>query len=132
MPGAGSGVGDGRGGIDRTIDGVVFGAGWREHDAATPNDASSAAAMRDRPSSGFEVMYDKVAHATPGRVKALFADLPSAEVTRYELPQLAALNFVITGALRGGVTRSLALDAHGKSLSSLLLTLEIPDETDGR
>jgi hypothetical protein len=39
---------------------------------------------------------------------------------------------VITGALRGGVTRSLALDAHGKSLSALLLTLEIPDETDTR
>lgn len=73
-----------------------------------------------------------LAHATPGRVKALFAGSPDAAVTRYELPQLGALNFVITGALGGGVTRSLALDAHGKSLSSLLLTLEIPDETDAR
>lgn len=42
------------------------------------------------------------------------------------LPQLGALNFVLHGALAGGVTRSLALDAHGKSLSSALLTLEIP------
>ena len=73
-----------------------------------------------------------LAHATPGRGKALFAASPNADVTRYELPQLGALNFVITGALGGGVTRSLALDAHGKSLSSLLLTLEIPDETDAR
>ncbi len=29
-------------------------------------------------------------------------------------------------ALGGGVTRSLALDAHGKSLSSALLSMEIP------
>ena len=71
-----------------------------------------------------------VAHATPERVKTLFAGITNGEVTRYELPRLGALNFVITGALGGGVTRSLALDAHGKSLSALLLTMEIPDETD--
>ena len=67
------------------------------------------------------------AHATADRVKALFAGIVRGEVTRYELPHLSALNFVMTEALGGGVTRSLALDAHGKSLSSLLLTLEIPD-----
>ena len=44
---------------------------------------------------------------------------------RYELPQLGALNFVMTRALGGGVTRSLALDAHGKSLSSALLALDL-------
>jgi hypothetical protein len=65
------------------------------------------------------------AAATPGRVKALFAGIAQGDVTRYELPHLGALNFVITHALGGGVTRSLALDAHGKSLSSLLLNLEI-------
>jgi hypothetical protein len=63
--------------------------------------------------------------ATPARVKALFAALVRGEVARYELPTLGALNFVMTRALGGGVTRSLALDAHGKSLSSLLLELEI-------
>jgi hypothetical protein len=46
---------------------------------------------------------------------------------RYEPPQLGALNFVMTRALGGGVTRSLALDAHGRSLSSALMNLEIPD-----
>jgi hypothetical protein len=71
-----------------------------------------------------------LAHATPERVKALFAGIANGQVTRYELPQLGAMNFVITGGLGGGVTRSLALDAHGKSLSALLLTMEIPDETD--
>ena len=66
-----------------------------------------------------------VAQVTPERVHALFAGVARGDVVRYELPHLGALNFVITRALGGGVTRSLALDAHGKSLSSLLLNLEI-------
>lgn len=71
-----------------------------------------------------------VAHVTPERVRTLFAGIVRGDVRRYELPQLGALNFVMTGALGGGVTRSLALDAHGKSLSTLLLTLEVPDDPD--
>ena len=63
--------------------------------------------------------------ATPDRVKALFAGVVRGDVTRYELPHLGALNFVMAGALGGGVTRSLALDPHGKSLSTLLLDLDI-------
>jgi len=47
------------------------------------------------------------------------------EVRRYELPQLGALQFVCDDALAGGVTTSLALDAHGKSLSSALLEMEV-------
>lgn len=62
---------------------------------------------------------------TAERVKAMFAEIVAGEVVRYELPNLAALNFVMDQALGGGVTRSLALDAHGKSLSSALLDLEI-------
>jgi hypothetical protein len=67
------------------------------------------------------------AEVTCERVKALFAGVVEGEVTRYELPNIAALNFVMTAALGGGVTRSLALDAHGKSLSSALLEMEIED-----
>ncbi len=63
--------------------------------------------------------------ATPERVATHFAGIVQGPVTRYELPHLGALNFVMTRALGGGVTRSLALDAHGKSLSSLLLDLEV-------
>jgi len=48
-------------------------------------------------------------------------------VERYELPGIGALNFVLHAALGGGVTRSLSLDPHGKSLSSCLLEMEIPD-----
>jgi hypothetical protein len=68
-----------------------------------------------------------VSQVTAARVKALFAGIVAGEVVRYELPNLAALNFVMDQALGGGVTRSLALDAHGKSLSSALLDLEIED-----
>ena len=67
-------------------------------------------------------------HVTAERVKAHFADLVLGEVTRYALPGIGALNFVMQGALGGGVTRSLALDAHGKCLSSAILDLEIPDD----
>jgi hypothetical protein len=70
-------------------------------------------------------------HVTAERVRAHFADIVRGEVVRYELPGLGALNFVMRGALGGGVTRSLALDAHGKCLGSAILDLELPDE-DGR
>jgi hypothetical protein len=66
-----------------------------------------------------------VQQITPERVRAHFAQLVRGDVARYELPNLNALNFVMTRALGGGVTRSLALDAHGKSLSAVLLDLEI-------
>ncbi len=46
-------------------------------------------------------------------------------VERFALPQLGALQFVLHEALAGGVTRSLALDAHGKTLSSHLLDMDI-------
>ena len=68
-----------------------------------------------------------VRYVTAERVRAHFAGIVRGDVTRYELPRLGALNFVMEGALGGGVTRSLALDAHGKSLSSALLSMEIPD-----
>jgi hypothetical protein len=65
-------------------------------------------------------------HVTAQRVRALFAGVMTGDVTRYELPRIGALNFVLTHTLGGGVTRSLALDAHGKSLSSALLDLDVP------
>lgn len=73
-----------------------------------------------------------LAQVTSARVKAHFADIVGGDVMRYELPNIAALNFVMEQTLGGGVTRSLALDAHGKSLSSALLDLEIelPPEQD--
>jgi hypothetical protein len=70
--------------------------------------------------------YERLAReVTAERVAAHFSGLVTGAVRRYELPGLGALNFVMEGALGGGVTRSLALDIHGKSLSSCLLDLEV-------
>jgi hypothetical protein len=66
-------------------------------------------------------------HVTVERVKNHFGELIKGEVLRYTIPSLGALNFVLHRALSGGVTRSIALDAHGKSLSSAMLNLELPD-----
>lgn len=63
---------------------------------------------------------------TPERVMAAYAHIARGPVTRYELPKLKALNFVIENALGGGVTISLAQDAHGKSLSYVMLGIELP------
>lgn len=59
---------------------------------------------------------------TAEKVEALFARFGSVKVRRYALPNLHALNFVIENALGGGVNASLAIDRHGKTLSSFLLT----------
>lgn len=68
-----------------------------------------------------------VQHVSTERVRAHFGSIVRGDVSRYEIPSLGALNFVLRKALGGGVTRSLALDTHGKSLSSALLDLDIPD-----
>lgn len=69
---------------------------------------------------------------TPERVKQHFTGIVHGDVVRYEIPSIGALNFVMGRALGGGVTRSLALDAHGKCLASALLDMEIPDAAIGR
>ena len=73
--------------------------------------------------AGWEILRTQL---TSERVMAAFAHIVKGPIRRYELPKLQALNFVIEHALGGGVTRSLAQDAHGKSLSSLMLTIELP------
>lgn len=62
---------------------------------------------------------------TAERVKEHFAPWVRGAVTRYDLPNLAAFNFVLEAALQGGVNSSLALDTHGKSRSSRLLEMEL-------
>ena len=67
---------------------------------------------------------------TEERVKAHFGALVKGAVTRYELPNLAALNFVMEQALDGGGTLSLRTDAQGKTHGAALLALEIEVKTD--
>lgn len=64
------------------------------------------------------------AQVTAERVARIFAHRRPSRVVRYDLPKLAAFNFVLDNVLEGGVNASLGLDGHGKSLSFLLL--EIP------
>lgn len=56
--------------------------------------------------------------------------LGATKVERYELPKIKALNFVIYDTLDGGVTNSLALDTHGKSLSGYMLAMPIDGESN--
>jgi len=84
------------------------------------------------------IAYDKSHYpllreqVTAERIKALFAGIVEGDVVRYELPNISALNFVMRKALGGGVTRSLALDAHGKGLSSALLDMDLENVTESR
>lgn len=59
------------------------------------------------------------------RVKEYFSEICHGQVRRYELDGICALNFVLDKTLGGGVTRSLALDKHGKTLGMALLELEL-------
>lgn len=64
---------------------------------------------------------------TAERVEAELADVADGPVTRYEVPTIDGFNFVIENALAGGVTTSLRMDAHGKSLSSAVLDIELEE-----
>jgi hypothetical protein len=91
--------------------------------AGDKGDISSICVIAFRPED-YPVLAE---HVTAARVRAHFADIVKGAVERYELPGLGALNFVLHDTLSGGVTRSLALDTHGKSLSSSLLEMLLPD-----
>ncbi|MFJ2982744.1 MULTISPECIES: hypothetical protein [unclassified Pseudomonas] len=87
-------------------------------------DTSNISLIAYRPED-YDILVREV---TVEKVEAWFAHLRDScagPVRRYEMPQLHALNFVLPGLLRGGVTRSLALDAHGKCLGAALLGMEV-------
>lgn len=72
--------------------------------------------------SDYDMICEKV---TVDRVKDHLRQIVYGEIVRYELPQIASLLFVCHNALLGGVTTSLAIDPHGKTLSYALLEMEI-------
>lgn len=65
------------------------------------------------------------AQVTAAAVKQHLGRIVLGEVRRYELPRLGALQFVCERALDTGVTTSLAIDPHGKTLSYALLEMSI-------
>ena len=70
----------------------------------------------------FDYIKEKV---TEEAVADYFKEIVHGKVTRYELPNIHALHFVMEDALGGGVTRSLAVDMHGKTLGFALLEMEV-------
>lgn len=64
-------------------------------------------------------------YLTASKVKEYYSEICLGKVTRYDLDNISALNFVMEKSLGGGVTRSLAVDKHGKSLGMALLEIDI-------
>jgi hypothetical protein len=75
------------------------------------------------------VHYAAIAEqVTAERVAEVVAPRRPSRVVRYDLPKLAAFNFVLDDVLEGGVNASLGLDGHGKSLSFVLLDIAVQIE----
>lgn len=70
----------------------------------------------------YDLLVEKV---TVEKVKQHLAHQLKGSVIRHEIPELKALLFTCENALASGVTTSLAMDAHGKSLSYALLEMSI-------
>jgi hypothetical protein len=70
----------------------------------------------------YSILLEQV---TVDAVRRHFGSLVKGKITRYELPHVEALNFVLENSLGGGVTRSLSLDPHGKSYGALILSLPV-------
>lgn len=58
-------------------------------------------------------------------VKEFYSDICRGKVHRYEVDSICGLNFVLEDSLNGGVTRSLAVDKHGKAMGIALLEMII-------
>lgn len=70
----------------------------------------------------YSLLVEKV---TAEKVKQHLSHQLKGTVTRHEITELKALLFTCENALASGVTTSLAMDAHGKSLSYALLEMKI-------
>ena len=66
-----------------------------------------------------------VEKVTAAAVQRHLSGIVAGKVTRHEVPGLLVLQIVCEEALLTGVTTSLAMDTHGKALSSALLEMEI-------
>jgi hypothetical protein len=86
--------------------------------------ANVGVACRNR--ANFETLRTEL---TAERVATYFKDLPITDVVRYELPNLAALNFILKNALDGGVARSLRMDPQGKTLGESLMMMELTQDS---
>ena len=70
----------------------------------------------------YSILCEKV---TVEKVRRHLGDIVKGDIVRYEIPNISSLLFVCQQALAGGVTTSLGMDTHGKTLSYALLEMEI-------
>lgn len=75
----------------------------------------------------YEFLKEKL---TIAAVKEHFKEICFGDITRYELDNLNALNFILEDSLGGGGTETLIMDAQGKvhGLALLHMEMDIPDE----
>jgi hypothetical protein len=64
---------------------------------------------------------------TAARMQQHLDGIADGGVVRYTLPSVAAFNFVFARKPGQSVTRTLELDAHGKTLSSIVLAMPLPE-----
>ncbi|MGQ2992366.1 AtuA-related protein [Variovorax sp.] len=71
-----------------------------------------------------------VEQLTAEKVKAFYK--VAERVDRHVADNIHGMNFVLHGALAGGVSRTLALDNYGKAMSSVILRIdiEVPPEIE--
>ena len=76
-----------------------------------------------RTEAAFEFLKE---YLTAQRVKDLFQELAHGRVLRYEVANMQGFNFLLEQALGGGGTKTLRVDAQGKTFAQALLSLHIP------
>lgn len=79
----------------------------------------------------YELIVEQV---TVDRVRECYGELVRGAVTRYEVPNVLAVKFVLEHALGGGGPSSLRADNLGKAMGGPILRLivDVPDELAAR
>jgi hypothetical protein len=80
-----------------------------------------------RSEEGYRILEEQL---TAEVVNVHFAEVCRGGVTRYQLPNLRALNFVLHDALGGGGSATMRTDAQGKvyGLAIGLVRIGVPDD----
>ncbi len=93
-------------------------------------DDSNVGLVADSPEA-YRVLVKQL---TADRVAEHFSEVCRGGVTRFEVPNLLALNFILHDSLGGGGTASLKTDAQGKTHGQgiLMMEVEVPDDTPVR
>jgi hypothetical protein len=96
---------------------------WIAHGRSGDKGASANISVIAYTREGYEFLEEIL---TARQVEAFMSPLGVTGVTRYDLPNLNAFNFVLHDVLDGGGSRSLRIDAQGKALGQALLEFELP------